>query len=499
MWCYLFEAHSIQRWIFAGGKLRDCVGASALLDGVCAWEGEDLFGEALEACSLSEGGDLKISRRAGGGLCVYAQDRAALARLRAVFTLKLRAAAPDLPFADGLGEGKDMPSARFRAMQAQRAARNAPPADPFRAGPFLKIAPRTGRPAVLQDKSTKELLDAGLAAKRRVFRAMRRDDRLGLIFDPKARALWPTEMSPEKQDGGEGIPFPFEGENRHIGLLHADGNGLGGLLIKLDGALRAQTSIDYAQGFAEFSQAVGEATRRAAQEATEAMAPEIGQDGVWPFRPLVLGGDDLSVLLRGDIAIRFTEVFLKAFAQETGVGFAMLKSQNSFWRGVLPERLTAGGGIVFLRANQPFDQAYAFCENLAKAAKDEAKTLNPQTPPSSLAFHRLTSSDLPESWAEVAEGLTLEESKLSLTMNPYLIDEAEAAEHGQPSIAALRDLRKILERDKIGRGPARRLTSAGIVRLFDLNASLEDFLRSRRELIGQITPKPEGVGSGMAV
>ena len=31
----------------------------------------------------------------------------------------------------------------------------------------------------------------------------------------------------------------------------------------------------------------------------------------YPFRPVVLGGDDLTVIIRGDLAIRFTMEFLK--------------------------------------------------------------------------------------------------------------------------------------------------------------------------------------------
>jgi hypothetical protein len=36
-----------------------------------------------------------------------------------------------------------------------------------------------------------------------------------------------------------------------------------------------------------------------------------------PFRPIVLGGDDLTIIVKSEFALNFTEEFLKAFEQET--------------------------------------------------------------------------------------------------------------------------------------------------------------------------------------
>lgn len=474
LYCYLFEAISIQSWIFKGGRLRDAVGASALLDDVCRWSGDDYYEDALKAAKLAK--PPQVARRAGGGLYLFHTDQKELARVRMLFLLKLRCDAPDLPYCDGIGSGANYSEAYSAARAKLDEARNAPVPDPLRAGPFVLAAPRTGAPAVDRDEPEKggEILDAGLKAKRANVRGVR--TKLEERFDPGGTTQFPVEFS-EEDAYGDGAVFPFVRDNRYVGLLHADGNGMGAVLLKLGAALGAQDAPSYTEGFRIFSQTLAQATEAAVQVAVRTL--KASSKDVWPIRPLILGGDDLSAILRGDYAIPFATEFLRAFEEETAAAFDSLRAEGeahaSFWRLVLPPRLSAGAGIVFVNANQPFAQAYVLAENLAKTAKDRAKDWlleaaeGTNAPPAAtIAFHRITSTVIPARWADVLEtelSSSRQGSQFKLTANPYVVttDSAVNALETAPRIERLEHLCHALANRNVARGPLRSLTPQFLV------------------------------------
>jgi len=75
VFAYIFEVKSVQAWLFAGGKLRDAAGGSALLDALCTWpdsgEQSDIASIAARCAEL---GDNQFRRRAGGGLHAVAAE-----------------------------------------------------------------------------------------------------------------------------------------------------------------------------------------------------------------------------------------------------------------------------------------------------------------------------------------------------------------------------------------------------------------------------------------
>src|SRR5690606_5681066 len=72
-----------------------------------------------------------------------------------------------------------------------------------------------------------------------------------------------------------------------------------------------------------------------------------------PLRPILLGGDDLTFLCDGRVALALTEAALKAFEAEVpSLG-----------------RVTACAGVAIVPAHAPFAQAYALAEALCRHAK----------------------------------------------------------------------------------------------------------------------------------
>jgi succinate dehydrogenase flavin-adding protein (antitoxin of CptAB toxin-antitoxin module) len=250
------------------------------------------------------------------------------------------------------------------------------------------------------------------------------------------------------------------GEDRTLALVHADGNGLGQLLMDL-GKVADRQPQRFIPIFKGFSAAVSRATEQAARRATAAVLKRDPRGGLYPARPIVLGGDDLTMLVRADLALPFAEHFIAAFAEETAEAFERLRQQQDL---DLPPRLTACAGIAYARASQPFHMLHHLAEQLCKHAKKKAKaTLPPredwkdkppsQRPivPSTLAFHRVTAS-LVDSWEIVLKDeLTL--GGLRQTLECYAVDTAAPL----PSLHQLVELQRLLANPAMSRGATREL------------------------------------------
>jgi hypothetical protein len=118
-----------------------------------------------------------------------------------------------------------------------------------------------------------------------------------------------------------------------------------------------------------------------------------------PARPIVLGGDDITVILRADIALPFTQRLLEEVEQ----------------RG---DGLSACAGLALVRAGQPFLMARSLADDLCKFAKKTAKARGAPYP-SLIAFHN-AGSTLRESYDRAyARQMTSPDGTIHLTGNPY--------------------------------------------------------------------------------
>jgi hypothetical protein len=468
-YCYLFEAKSIQAYLLATNRLKEIVGGSELVE-LLTGEG-GLFDKALTAV----GGEFEFSRKGGGAAFVFTTDKGARDRLAALWPLLVVKFAPDLEFVQARGEGQTPKAAYDAAMgrtagdetgvvdlraDRQRLAVRLP-----QAGPMAVRNRRSGDVAVAYARSKPdaepEPVDA--VTERKLLERLRDGDALPKRFaEGSSKDQWPLNLDAKDADAGRPRVFPFLGDDRTVALVHADGNGLGQLLIDLADVADRQ-SERFIPIFKGFSQAVTRATQRAAQHATSAvLAPGDDAPGVlYPARPIVLGGDDLTMLVRADLALPFAERFIAAFAEETQTEFARLKREQGL---DLPTRLTACAGIAYARASQPFYMLHNLAEQLCKHAKSKAKaTLPPRTDwqhqspsqrpvvPSALAFHRVTTALVDRYDTVLQDQLTL--GALRQTLECYAIDPSPQL----PSLGDLAALQKLLENPAMSRGAAREL------------------------------------------
>lgn len=437
---YHFEAKSIQEYILAGNKLRDMVGASELVESLC--------GDPLDATLKALGLEGEFVRRAAGVFTVILANRGDDERLQELWSLVFQHYAPGMKFLHAIGSGTTAQEAAQAARDALPAARChlTPPLPP--AAPLTARYNRTGLPAAQLIPGTEpERVDQATWHKRQF--------RKGLLLTDKFQAppgtKWPVNLTPKPGDEEDDAPFPFLGDNRYVGLIHADGNQLGKRAMKVSRELA--DAPHWAGLMLEFSQMVEQTTQRAAQVATqEILQPNI-KEQVMPARPLVLGGDDLTMIVRGDLAIPFARRFLEAF--ET-ISAELIEGRSKALKQCLPPSLTSCAGIALVKANQPFALAYRLAESLCRHAKNGSLAMHREGPiPSSLAFHRVTSS-LFESYDRLREAeLTLPGAPDWLvTMQPYGVGDFATQ---LPALADLAELKEVLGDPTMAKGPTRHL------------------------------------------
>ncbi|MEK8019370.1 MAG: hypothetical protein VSS75_021065, partial [Candidatus Parabeggiatoa sp.] len=158
----------------------------------------------------------------------------------------------------------------------------------------------------------------------------------------------------------------------------------------------------------------------------------VWQFTIMPARPLVLGGDDFTFIVRGDLALDFTQVFLEQFEKHSQTQLNELKEKYPEL-DCLPEKLTAGAGIAYIKASQPFYQGYRLAESLCKSAKNFAKShvKKEELVPACLTFHRITTSIIDNYDTALEHELRREVGNnkgIQFTMQPYLVGEVNPSQ-----------------------------------------------------------------------
>jgi hypothetical protein len=190
-------------------------------------------------------------------------------------------------------------------------------------------------------------------------------------------------------------------DERWVAVIHADGNGVGQLFLAFDEACGHDDNSRYATALRGFSAALNEATRMAFLEALGDLETQLVEESDAGSRPgdlvlpIVLAGDDLTCVVTGRRAVRFSVAYLRAFARLTSADSRVTSLSRQSGSGrVAVDGIGAAAGIAVTKSHFPFWQAYRLAEQLCASAKT-AKRLGPDT--CSLDVHVLfdsTVSDL---------------------------------------------------------------------------------------------------------
>ena len=265
-----------------------------------------------------------------------------------------------------------------------------------------------------------------------------------------------------------------------LAVVHADGNGVGQIFRDFwensgceerqgNGEAIEKLNRDYVETYRKFSIALDVCTEEAfilALRKLQGWKDKLrslqrikkNSDVVLPILPILLGGDDLTLVCDGQAALQFTHVFLTEFEAQT----ANLRTKDPELQrelsGVISRiakkalrvpRLSACAGIAIVKPHFPFSAAYDLAEQLIKSAKT-------QKPQSALDFHMLYDAS-GSNLDRIREKLHRDDGKTRLYARPYLVTPTKdsGAEQGRTKPDDWQELEKrvkaIFAKDEDGR------------------------------------------------
>lgn len=396
---YLYGAavQGIQNFIFQTNTLKEIVGASELVEEICT----ELFAEQIgkKRTDLEKDGNAILN--AAGNIKYIFEDEGQCRQVFRDFPKKVLETAPGITISQAVIEmsGNDnLKDATQELEQRLRAKRNMP-LQPMTSGLMgIQRSRETGLPERVHpnvDRKEEKYCDEGTYLK---------------LMAGKRTELW------EKATGRDFLEYAnvtdnvgyFTGDNDWIAIIHADGNGLGQVVREIG-------EKDHAgKDFHTFSSLLDESTCEAARHASGIVLKGFLNSGrkYVPFRPIVLGGDDLTVIIRGDLAVEFTLNYLSEFERLTQENFRELA--KSYDR--LSDGLTACAGIAFIKSSFPYYYGYQLAEELCSEAKKDSNRDK-----SCLMFHKVQDSFI-GSYKDIEKReLTTPEEK-SFKFGPYYLN-----------------------------------------------------------------------------
>ena len=192
-----------------------------------------------------------------------------------------------------------------------------------------------------------------------------------------------------------------------VAVIHIDGNGVGGIMKDLNDSKDRVAPAEFQEeigcdrddpdALRRFLLAVNERLQNAVEHAFAAAWTRIDElsyrddkragreHAAIPVVPVILGGDDVTVITSGDYALPFAAAYLRYYEEATG--------SDPILRYLTPPEgqdtgpMTAAAGVAIVKRNFPFHIAYELAEKLVERAKKVGKTTQP--PCSTLDYHVL--------------------------------------------------------------------------------------------------------------
>ncbi len=404
---YQFSVHSIQSFIYRSNRLVEILAASNIVRSI----NENLFMEFLRGYGIETD---EIIQNAAGNVKIIIQKKDDLDTILRYWPLVASEFAPEIGISQayveleaGLTREKSLELRKKLEISRQKIYSNEVPSSPV-----TLVSRRTGLPVYKQQtiNGKIEYLDRGSYYKFQEGAGTSIEKDLGLGIDSSHLTRDISHIATKKSN---------------IALIHIDGNGMGETVLKFNQELLAKNIVgkEFSRAHREFSEKIVQTTREALKTAYEKVLIP-AKDKYIPARLILMGGDDLTIIVRADLAIPFTMEYLKSMENST----------------TLPKPLTASAGIIFMKKNFPFNVGYYFAEELTEHAKQYSRNLD-NSIPSSVAFHRISGNldKIPE-WKQ--------KPFINISASPYPID----SKYGEITLDKIYELSQELKKAGTSRG-----------------------------------------------
>ena len=451
----VLEVGGIQKYILSTGKLKEMIGGSELIESLSAKYLDDFVQNnhlniLKEIRKPVDNEILPLQRNAGAMHLLFSSEAKGREFLQN-FGLKLLEDFPGLPIFGALEEceftSSGIREAKFKLSNKITDQRNKyPTSTGMQLLPICAEAPLDGEPAIGKvsygKNASSEIISLSSKTKRNE----------QLLEDSKGRL---REIEP---DEGVGPDLKWSDDleeiacgSEKVAFIHIDGNDLGKRFRQelenisdketdedktgqqSSSEDRYQNAINVIKTMSALSNTVKETTTAAFKKGLSEclkhtkLTDNTGKKLV-PARPLVLGGDDVTVVIRADLALYFIDAFVKEFERYSNQELGK-KNPN--------DKLTVGVGMVVCPTGYPFLKAFDLSEELVKNSKE--LTAQMENRPSSMDYIVIT-NDTENDIDSIRAHLFTAEDGSKLTAKPMLLSGNNLAQFVENGISVLEKL-----------------------------------------------------------
>jgi hypothetical protein len=434
------EVSGVQSFIFSTGKLKEMVGASQIIYEVT----NDLYPEVLKSLDLrlvdepqaDQGWALAFQNKAGV-LKILLPNKTVGEKFLTEFSKQALARWPSLPLNGALSltawneEALRVARREISDKIEDRRARWPVPMG-LALNPALEMSPLDGWPAVERERlpGKSSWISWSSSVKRAEKTIKAANERLKDTYnvylttptetsDGQAVA-WPKGVEPIWLDDFDEMLAGLE--KPRLALIHFDVNDLGHFMFAQEGEnsdadpqklnLERQDKSDKIDclNHLAFVAALRAAVSRDLSRKTQSQSIKDKQY-LTPLRPLVMGGDDFTVLIRADLAFPFIQAFIETYESES-----LLR---------LGRTLTLGAGALIAPPSFPFSKASHLVEELVVNAKRATKNINDDVDeprPSSLDYLVIT-ADVEEDLDALRSQVAVNDDGSQLTGKPFILKD----------------------------------------------------------------------------
>ncbi len=388
---YGLTVQGIQSYIFETNKLKEIIGASEIIEQLCTtWfeefltnNGNNYQGEKL----LNAAGNIR-----------FKTDKTTAQTIFKGYHKVLLEKAPGVPFSQAVVKIEN--DREYEAIQKLdeklRGQRNVPLYETDLGIMLRRKDRKTGNFATTTNNKIKDdnkMVDVVSSAK----------------YDHSDEKLLTKKIKIE----GDNLVCPSEfkelakdSQHSWLAVIHIDGNGMG---LRINSILENSNRGDKFKNLQDFSEKVSQSTINALNKAiNETIMPYKDNSNLLPMRPIIIGGDDLTIIVRADLAIKFTQVYLEEFENQT--------KEKGINEG---NGLTAAAGIAFVKEKFPFHYAVNLAEDLTSYAKNKSNREK-----SCLHFHLVKDSYI-DDYDEVQERELIIDDNFNFINGPYYINDKD--------------------------------------------------------------------------
>ena len=380
---------SVQRYIFQSNRLKEIIGASYLAK---YWFDDGLI-QAIQqtGCSLEKAAwnaykenpsisqsevkenvdvDVNIIYIGGGNAVLLCKDKNTAFKVVERWSRDLLKNAPGLRPAVGYGEVNDSLLKAYN--NAREHLNRCEEALPFGAElgslPVVRSCTTTGLPASrisIEENQRTDWISQTAASKR---------EQIGTEKAPGIAQRYITNVFKSVLNGNKRFALDLDAElggsegQSYMAVVHADGNGMGNLLK--NAVKDAEDDTEFLHNIRAFSASVASLSKNAYENTLlhfRDLLPLKGlieKDNIFPLRPIVYGGDDLTFVCDGRVGLHLTQHYLQEFTKEKiNIGNEDIQ-------------IDACAGVAIVHTKFPIAQAYHFAEELCGLAKTHRRDEN---------------------------------------------------------------------------------------------------------------------------